>query len=97
MKKSQTTTYSERVPRPTNYVAEISVNRTVEGIELACRRTQKDRIAPSSLPASRSGAGNTGIASLIDKGHAPAFLQTLCIFFKVFLSSHFLGGLVLMS
>lgn len=54
-----------------NYVADISLYRTVEGIELN-RQTHRDRVLPSPVPARRSGAGNERIASLITNGHAPA-------------------------
>lgn len=33
-------------------------------------------MAPSPLPASNSGAGNTHIASLITKEHGPVLYQT---------------------
>lgn len=72
MQTTRAITYSERVPWPTNYVADISLYRAVEGIELARRRTHRDRVLPSPIPSRRSGAGNKHIASLITNGHAPA-------------------------
>lgn len=43
-----------------------------EVIELARCQTQRNKMVPSPLPESRSGAGNTRITSLIPKGYALA-------------------------
>lgn len=58
--------------QPTDYVADISVYRAIEGIKLDCRRIQRERMVPSLLPKSRSEAGKTCITSLITKEHVPA-------------------------
>lgn len=60
-------TYSESVQRSTNQVTDMSVYRTVEGIEHAHYQTQREKMAPSPLPVSRSQASKTHISSLVTK------------------------------